>query len=105
MKRIAAISMLTGTLLLATAAAAQTPAAKSEPKAEPKSEAKKPAAATKKPAAPDNKPAPAASATPDDPNADMVYGAFQRGQYKTALDLAIPRAQAGDPKAMTMLGE
>ena len=47
-------------------------------------------------------PAPA----PDDPNVDLVYGAFQRGQYKTAFDLATQRAQEkSDPKAMTMLGE
>ena len=47
-------------------------------------------------------PAPA----PDDPNVDLVYGAYQRGQYKTAFDLATKRAQDnGDPKAMTMLGE
>ena len=42
----------------------------------------------------------------DDPNVDLVYGAYQRGQYKTAFDLATNRAQFnGDPKAMTMLGE
>ena len=35
-----------------------------------------------------------------------MYGAYQRGQYKTAFDLATKRAQDnGDPKAMTMLGE
>src|SRR5262252_6575629 len=104
MKTVAAISMLAGTLMLATAAAAQTPitppAAKSEPKAEPKSEAKKTAPAARKPAVPETKPAsppPAATATPapTDPNVDMVYGAFQRGEYKTTLELAIPRAQAG----------
>jgi len=43
---------------------------------------------------------------PDDPNADLVYGAYQRGQYKTAFDLASKRAQDfSDSKAMTMLGE
>ena len=43
---------------------------------------------------------------PDDPNVDLVYGAYQRGHYKTAFDLATKRAQEnGDPKAMTMLGE
>src|ERR1700755_1903835 len=119
MKHIAAISLIAGALLFATSAGAQTPitppAAKSEPKtetkaapkAEPKSDAKK--SVTKKPAAPESKPTPlpAASATPTpiDPNADLVYGAFQRGEYKTTLDLALPRAQAGDPKAMTMIGE
>ena len=54
--------------------------------------------------------APAATVTPapafEDPNVDLVYGAYQRGQYKTAFDLATNRAQFnGDPKAMTMLGE
>ena len=35
-----------------------------------------------------------------------MFGAYQRGQYKTAFDLATNRAQFnGDPKAMTMLGE
>ena len=42
----------------------------------------------------------------EDPNVDLVYGAYQRGMYKTAFDLAMTRAQYnGDPKAMTMLGE
>src|SRR4051812_41638087 len=62
----------------------------------------------KKPA-PAPTPAPPASATaapvPDDPNTDLVYGAYQRGQYKTAFDLASRRAENGDPKAMAMLGE
>ena len=35
----------------------------------------------------------------------MVFGAYQRGQYKTAFDLATARAQNNDPKAMAMLGE
>src|SRR6478609_4941601 len=117
MKRVAAISCLAGALLVATGAAAQTtiapPAAKSEPKAEPKSEAKKaqPHAVTKKPALPETRPTPLPAATatpapvPDNPNVDLVYGAFQRGEYKTAFNLATQRAQAGDPKAMTMLGE
>src|SRR6185437_12719848 len=57
------------------------------------------------------KPAPAPNAkadapAPDDPNADLVYGAYQRGLYKTAFDLAMKRAQENkDPAAMTMLGE
>src|SRR3954454_12410394 len=71
----------------------------------PKSPApKKPAAAaaTPKPATPTVTPAP----VPDDPNLDLVYGAYQRSMYKTAFDLATKRAQdSGDPKAMTMLGE
>ena len=46
-----------------------------------------------------------ATPAPDNPNADFVYGAYQRGEYKTAFGLAQPRAQAGDIHAMTMLGE
>src|SRR5689334_16382376 len=93
MKRVAAISLVAGALLFASSAAAQTPVAPPR----------------KTPAAPESKPLPAATATPapvpDNPNVDLVYGAFQRGEYKTAFNLATPRAQAGDPKAMTMLGE
>jgi uncharacterized protein len=69
-------------------------------------------AVVKGPAAPaaESRPATAPStvnttAVPDDPRVDLVYGAYQRGEYKTARDLAVPRAEAGDPKAMTMLGE
>src|SRR5919204_369234 len=112
--------ILAGSLLLATGASAQVPltppaaeppaAAKAQPKAAPK-----PPVAAKKPPTPaeakpgGRPPAPAATATPspapDDPNVDLVYGAYQRGQYRTAFDLATTRAQAGDIKAMTMLGE
>ncbi|HWL21295.1 MAG TPA: tetratricopeptide repeat protein, partial [Bradyrhizobium sp.] len=120
MKILRPISILAGSLMLATAASAQislTPpaaeppaAAKPAPKAAPK-----PPAAAKKPPAPVAAPKPpptpsppvaaAPTPAPDDPNVDMVYGAYQRGQYRTAFDLATVRAQAGDPKAMTMLGE
>ena len=51
-------------------------------------------------------PPPTPVAAFDDPNVDLVYGAYQRGLYKTAFDLATKRAQFNaDPKAMTMLGE
>ena len=77
------------------------------PKETPKEaakEAKKPAAAPK----PETKPALEPTVTPapaaDDPNADYVYAAYQRGQYKTAFDLATARVANGDPKAMAMLG-
>src|SRR5215469_10164924 len=103
------IPILAGALMLATSASAQvslTPPAAETPAAKPQAAAKKPPATDPKPA---GKPPPAAAATPpsapEDPNVDLVYGAYQRGQYKTAFDLAIPRAQAGDVKAMTMLGE
>ena len=82
------------------------PASKPAAKPKPKPHAiAKPAATPKQPAA-----APAATVTPapvpDNPNVDLVFGAYQRGQYKTAFDLATQRAQErSDPKAMTMLGE
>src|SRR6478735_4684016 len=116
MKLLRPISMLAFCLMTAagaraqislTPSATQAPAAKKEtPKEKPKapSVAKKPATPPK-PAA---TPVPAPSPTPafEDPNVDLVYGAYQRGLYKTAFDLASTRAQyAGDPKAMTMLGE
>lgn len=37
--------------------------------------------------------------------ADAAYGAFQRGLYRTAYNLALPRAQSGDPAAATLLAE
>jgi uncharacterized protein len=37
--------------------------------------------------------------------ADAAYGAFQRGLYKTALNLAMPRAKDGDPAAQTLVAE
>ncbi len=36
---------------------------------------------------------------------DLAYGAFQRGYYLTALKLALPRAEAGDPAAQTLIAE
>ena len=42
----------------------------------------------------------------EDPAIDVVYGAYQRGFYRTALELAKIRAtEKNDPVAMTMLGE
>lgn len=34
-----------------------------------------------------------------------AYGAFQRGYYLTAMELALPVAQLGDPAAQTLIGE
>ncbi len=112
------LAILGLSLWLSTSAVAQTPlapppgapapAAKPAEKAKPKPPAPPPPAAAKKP---EPKPTPAASATPspsptpDNPNVDVVFGAYQRGEYKTALGLAEPRAKAGDVHAMTMLGE
>lgn len=39
------------------------------------------------------------------PPADAAYGAFQRGLYMTALNLALPRAEAGDSAAQTLVAE
>ncbi len=36
---------------------------------------------------------------------DAAYGAFQRGLYVTALNLALPRARSGDPAAQTLAAE
>lgn len=66
-----------------------------------------------KPAGPADTPAeqprPAAKAPepPDDPNADVAFGAFQRGLYKKAFAEATKRAAAKPPSApaMTLLGE
>lgn len=52
-----------------------------------------------------------AASPPVDPNrfgerpADSAYGAFQRGLYITALNLALPRAKNGDGAAMVLAAE
>ena len=40
-----------------------------------------------------------------DPGAGAAYAAFQRGYYLTALRLALPRAETGDPAAQTLVAE
>lgn len=44
---------------------------------------------------------------PGDPNADVAYGAYQRGLYRAAFDEAKKRAEATPPSAaaMTLLGQ
>ncbi len=37
--------------------------------------------------------------------ADLAFGAYQRGYYLTALKLALPRAESGDPAAQTLIAE
>ncbi|MDQ2634076.1 MAG: sel1 repeat family protein [Pseudomonadota bacterium] len=61
-------------------------------------------------AAPETAPAAAPQSAPDvdrfgGPPADAAYGAFQRGLYMTALNLARPRAEAGDAAAQTLVAE
>lgn len=53
----------------------------------------------KSPASDAAKPAPGPTKT------DLAYGAFQRGYYLTAVELAEPLANLGDPAAQTLLGE
>src|SRR5690606_22038693 len=36
---------------------------------------------------------------------DFAFGAFQRGYFLTALDLALPRAEQGDAAAQTLIAE
>src|SRR5690606_39847070 len=36
---------------------------------------------------------------------DEAFGAYQRGYYLTALELALPRAENGDPYAQTLVAE
>ena len=46
----------------------------------------------------------AAEAPAIDPG-DLAYGAFQRGYYLTALEIAKPRAKLGDPASQTLVAE
>ncbi|WP_082652417.1 tetratricopeptide repeat protein [Aureimonas sp. AU12] len=48
---------------------------------------------------------PAGSAAPPGSPAAEAYGAFQRGYYLSAMRLAEPLANLGDPAAQTLLGE
>lgn len=49
--------------------------------------------------------APAPDLKSFDPRADDAYGAFQRGYYLTAMELALERAKTGDPAAQTLIAE
>jgi len=44
---------------------------------------------------------------PDDEEVipDLAFGAYQRGMYLTAFQLALPRANLGDPAAQTLIAE
>ncbi|MDF2618199.1 MAG: Sel1 domain protein repeat-containing protein [Xanthobacteraceae bacterium] len=93
--RAPALTFAAGLMLaLAVPAMAQAPAnpAPAKPAA--------PKPATEKPAA-QNAPAKPAKPVPDD-----AYAAYQLGKYKTALDLAVARAnKEGDPVSMVLAGE
>src|SRR5690349_9663094 len=79
------------------------PAKKSESGIQKRQDAKKKSAPKKETKSSDkSKAPPAAQPAPEDPNVDLVYGAYQRFDYRTAFRLATQRAQElGDPKAMT----
>lgn len=54
----------------------------------------------------EGKAAPSAGPAASQPSkADLAYGAYQRGYYITAIQLAEPLANLGDPAAQTLLGE
>ena len=70
------------------------------------------------PASPETTPKQAKPKSPNDPALDTInptrfgkgpeddaFGAYQRGLYKTAYNLALPRAEAGDPNAQVLLAE
>lgn len=48
---------------------------------------------------------PDSAAAPAEEEGDAAYGAFQRGHYLTAFELALPRAKLGDPAAQTLIAE
>lgn len=96
----------------------QAPATEAPTEKTPAAQTPAPAEKSDKPAMP-NLPQPATTVSPGplpsaeglDPArfgarpADEAYGAYQRGLYKTAYNLALPRAQNGDPAAQTLLAE
>src|SRR6476646_2937641 len=111
MKILRPISILASCLMWTASATAQVslspPGAQSPPAASKPAKPTAKPAIVKKPAGPAATPAspaaptPAATVTPapapDDPNVDLVFGAYQRGMYKTAFELATKRVQdAGD---------
>ncbi|MER9965732.1 tetratricopeptide repeat protein [Mesorhizobium sp. M0060] len=93
-------------------AVTQAPAAETVPLPQPRPDSSEPA--DKPIAAPLPQPAtmaPLPSADTINPErfgakpSDAAYGAFQRGLYKTAYNLALSRAQNGDPAAQTLVAE
>ncbi len=48
---------------------------------------------------------PAQQAVSKNAEADLAYGAYQRGMYLTAFKLALPRANKGDAAAQTLIAE
>jgi uncharacterized protein len=106
MKRLALLAAL---LAVQPAAAEDTPTPAPEPP--PAATSAAPAAGAPPLLSPNLLPTPVARATddpaaPDAPSASaQAYGAFQRGYYLSALRIAEPLANLGDPAAQTLLGE
>ncbi len=105
MKRAA----LLATLLLGSPAFAQDAAAPAPPA--PGAATAAPSVGTPPALSSNLLPTPVAKATDDPGAADgtsasaQAYGAFQRGYYLSALRIAEPLANLGDPAAQTLLGE
>ncbi len=91
---------------VAPAPPATPKAAAPKPPAKPATRTPSPAPAQAAPAAAPTAPAFAAAPTASRREADMAYGAFQRGHYITAFAIATRRVEEQkDVKAMTLLGE
>lgn len=117
MSEIAAVLIPTGAarhgvvLAVALTVMAQPAAAQDQPAAEQPPESQTEATATPEAQTDDVQSGEAASTAPDatagspgDATA-RAFGAFQRGYYLTAMELALPRAQLGDPAAQTLVAE
>src|ERR1051325_6879907 len=63
------------------------------------------AMAQEAPPAPETAPAPQPESGEPQAPADEAFGAFQRGYFLTALELALPRAEKGDAAAQTRIAE
>jgi uncharacterized protein len=93
-------------LLLLTATLAAGPARAQEAAPESSAETSESGDPQTEPTLPSPVTNPAAGSVPSDVDAmDSAFGAFQRGYYLTAMELALPRAQLGDPAAQTLLAE
>jgi hypothetical protein len=93
-------------MLLMTATLAAGPARAQEAAPEAPAQTSQSGDPQSEPTLPSPVTSPAAGLAPSDVDAmDSAFGAFQRGYYLTAMELALPRAQLGDPAAQTLLAE
>ncbi len=97
--------------LLAAASALAEPATPPQDKPQATTEPRHPIATPLPQPATTAEPGPLPSADAVNPDrfgakpADAAYGAFQRGLYKTAYNLALARAENGDPAAQVLVAE